>query len=371
MTDRRAVTVPPSLAKLAAVSWRVLVVGTAAWVIVLLLVELRVVFFPVFISLLLATLLAPAAAALRSRGWSRLLAAWAVLLGFLVFLGAAIAFLAPQVAGELNDVGTSVREGMESLLASLAEGPLELSRSDVDRYLDRALQRLQENSSAIAGGVISGAVLVGEIIAGILLTLVLLFFFVKDGDQMFRWLIDHLPEAQRGHARAMAESAWGALSAYVRGTALVAFVDAVLIGIALLLIGVPLVPALMVLTFLGGFFPLVGAVFAGFVAALVALVSGGLIDALLVVGVVTLIQQLEGDLLQPVLVGRVVKLHPIVVLLSLTAGAVLAGIAGAFLAVPVTAAATAIGSYLYRRGNSVVADASEGTPQRAVEGGGP
>ena len=135
------------------------------------------------------------------------------------------------------------------------------------------------------------------------------------------------------------------MGAYVRGTALIALVDAVLIGIALLLIGVPLVPALMVLTFFGAFLPLVGAVAAGVVAALVALVSGGPLDALLVVGAVTIIQQVEGDVLQPVVLGRAVKLHPVVVLLALTSGAVIAGIAGAFLAVPTTAVATAIGGY--------------------------
>jgi predicted PurR-regulated permease PerM len=314
------------------------------WLVVIALVRLRLVVLPAIIALLVSTLLAPVALWLRDHGWPRLLATWVVVLGALLVLAGTLAILGPQVADELDDLGRSVREGTERVLTWLAEGPLQLSRQEVDRYIDRALESIRQNSQAITGGILQGAVLVGEIVAGILLTLVLLFFFVKDGDSMFEWIAVRFGRHGR-HVRAVGQRAWATLGSYVRGTALIALVDAVLIGIALVLIGVPLVPVLMVLTFFGAFFPLVGAVFAGLVAALVALVANGPFDALLVAGAVTLIQQVEGDVLQPVVLGRAVRLHPIVVLLSLTAGGVLGGIAGAFLAVPVAAVLTSIGSY--------------------------
>ena len=179
--------------------------------------------------------------------------------------------------------------------------------------------------------------------------LVITFFFVKDGKQMWEWVTKHFDDSRRKDVREIGMRSWATLGAYIRGTALIALVDAVLIGIALIIVGVPLVVPLMLITFIGGFFPVVGAFTAGLVAVLVALASGGFFDALIIGAVITLIQQLEGDLLQPLILGRAVKLHPVVVLLSLTAGGILAGVAGAFLAVPTAAVAATIGNYLRNR----------------------
>ncbi|CAN5652736.1 AI-2E family transporter [soil metagenome] len=340
-----AETVPRPFAAVSGLAWRFLVVAAAGYIILLLLVKLRVVVLPVIIALFISTLLVPLAAWLRGKGWPRLLATWTVLLGSLVLIAAVFALLAPQVSDELGELGQSVRSGSEQVLAWLVDGPLNLTRAQVDGYVDRAVSRLQENSSVLTSGVLTGAVVAAEAVAGAVLTLVLVFFFVKDGDNMFSWLTTQFGAGHRHHVQAVGARAWGAMSSYVRGTAVIALVDAILIGIALLVIGVPLVVPLMVLVFFGGFFPLVGAVLAGAVAALVALVTNGPFDALLVVGAVTIIQQVEGDVLQPVVLGRAVRLHPVVILLALTAGAVLGGIAGAFLAVPVTAVATSVGSY--------------------------
>jgi predicted PurR-regulated permease PerM len=352
--------VPRALERSAAIAWRFVVLIAAAWFVVVALVRLRVVVLPVIIALLLSTLLAPLASWLAERGWPKLLATWTVVVGFLVLLTGIVVLLAPQVGSEMSTLGRDVREGSERVLEWLAEGPLELSQQEVNRYVDQAAEQLRANSSTITSGVLAGAVAVGEIVAGLLLTLVLVFFFVKDGKAMVEWTTSRLRPDQRHHARALSQRAWRALGSYVRGTALIAFVDAVLIGIALIVIGVPLVAPLMLLTFLGGFFPLVGAVLAGAVAALVALVSGGVLDALLVAGAVTIIQQVEGDVLQPVVLGRAVRLHPVVVLLSLTAGAVLGGVAGAFLAVPVTAVATAVGGYVREQSGAPHATSHEG-----------
>jgi predicted PurR-regulated permease PerM len=329
------------------------------------LVRLRLVVIPVIIALLISTLLVPLSTRLRKRGWPRLLAAWAVFLGSLLLLAGIVTVLAPQVADELDQLGESVRRGSERVIAWLVDGPLNLTRAEVDNYVDQAIERMRQNASSLTSGVLAGAVVAAEVLAGILLVLVLVFFFVKDGDNIFAWITKQFRADHRHHVQEAGRRAWDAMGAYVRGTAVIALVDAVLIGIALLIIGVPLVLPLTVLTFFGAFFPLVGAVIAGAIAALVALVSTGPLDALLVVAAVTVIQQVEGDVLQPVVLGRAVKLHPVAILLALTAGAVVAGIAGAFLAVPVTAVATAIGRYTKeqtRALEAVSAPPAEGGP---------
>jgi predicted PurR-regulated permease PerM len=187
--------------------------------------------------------------------------------------------------------------------------------------------------------VVTGALFVTELIAGLLLALVLLFFVLKDGYRIWDWIVSLVPGRRREGLREVGSASWSTLGHYLRGVASVALFDAVTIGVALAILGVPLVLPLAVLTFFGAFFPLVGAFTAGFVAALVALVSEGVVTALIVVGVITAIQQLEGDVIYPVLVGRQIRLHPVAILLVLTAGAVVAGIVGALFAVPAAAVA--------------------------------
>jgi predicted PurR-regulated permease PerM len=243
-------------------------------------------------------------------------------------------------------VGTSVKEGSTQVINYLARSPFSLSRADVDRYVDSASQEIRANRGLITSGVLAGAVKVGEVIVGLLLTFVLVFFFVKDVEGMYARFTRQFPTRRRASVYELGLKVWATLGAYVRGIALVGLVDAVLIAIALVLIDVPLVIPLALLTFFGSFLPLIGATVAGTVAALVALVSGGLIDALLVGVAILVIQQVEGHVLQPLVLGRAVKLHPVVVILALIAGAILGGIAGAFLAVPVTAVTTVVGSHL-------------------------
>jgi predicted PurR-regulated permease PerM len=315
----------------------VLVTAAAIYLVVIVLVRLRLLVLPIFIALLASTLLAPLANRLRAKRWPAVLATFAVMgAAVLLFVGL-FALLAPQVVDELDEVGDSLKKGSERVLAWLTTGPLDLEQEQIDNFVDTAAERLRENSSRITSGVVAGALVIGEAITGLLLVLVLLFFFIKDGDKISAWLLHLFAPERREVVRKMGARGWEALTGYVRGTAIIAFVDAILIGIGLFVIGVPLVVPLMVLTFLGAFFPLVGAVLAGAVAALVALVTSGPLDALLVVAVVTVIQQVEGDVLQPIVMGRSVNLHPLAVLMSLTAGAILGGIPGAFVAVPVTA----------------------------------
>lgn len=327
-------------------SWRFLIVVAALYVTAYLIVKLRVVVLPVIFALFLTAILHPLVDRLRARGWKPLLATWLVLLGFLVLLGGFGTAIGYPTSREMDDVGEKVREGSEQVLKWAAEGPLDLSEADIQRYIDQAAARLSENQGEIASGVVAGAVLVGEAIAGIILTLVLTFFFLKDGPGITAWFSRLIPRRNREHANELGRRAWTTIGKYLRGTALVALVDGILIGILLLVLGVPLVAPLALLTFIGGFFPLIGATLAGVIAALVALVTKGVFQALIVGAGILVIQQVEGDVLQPVIMGRAVRLHPVAILLALTAGAVTAGIVGAFLAVPIAAIAATTGNYL-------------------------
>ncbi len=330
----------------AAYSWRLLLVVLAGGLIIQALVHLHLVVIPVIAALFVTALLGPLAQRLKNKGWPPLLATWTVLLGAILVFAGLVAAIAPSVGAELDDVGASAGQGFEEVVDYLAESPLKLSKKDVDRYIDQAAQQVSANREKITAGVLLGAAKAVEVLTEFFLTLVLVFFFVKDGPAMFGWFESQFPRRNRRHVRALGERAWAAVGAYLRGTAVIALVDAVLIGITLLVVGVPLVAPLAVLTFFGAFFPLIGAVAAGVVAALVALVTTGVTAAAIVGGAILVIQQVEGDVLQPLVMGKAVRLHPVVILLALTAGAIVGGIVGAFLAVPVTAVAASIGNYI-------------------------
>jgi predicted PurR-regulated permease PerM len=311
-----------------------------------LIVRLKIIFIPVFVALLITTLLAPLATYLRNRGWRPLLATWAVILGSLIVLSGIVAVLVPQFTSQFDEMKTRATQGFDDVVKWLGEGPLNISEQELDRYLEQATQRIQENSDSITGGILSSITMTFEFIAGILLVFVLVFFFLKDGNQIWDWFKRQAARDNRDHIDEMGRRAWSTLTGYVRGTAFIALVDATLIGVALLMVGNPLWIPLAVITFFGAFFPIVGAVVAGAIAALVTLVTNGVADALIITAVIVLIQQIEGDVLQPVVMGKAVRLHPIVILIVLTAGAILGGIAGAFVSVPATAVAATVGNYL-------------------------
>lgn len=301
---------------------------------------------PVLGALLLATVLVPPARWLQRRSWPPALAALAVMGGAAALFAGIGALVVPTVVAELDDVGRSAGEGLDELLEWAAAGPLGLSEGEIQRTLDRALERAQASGGTLAGGLVSGAILIAEVIAGLLLAVVLVFFFVKDGERIWSWVVALFLEARRRDTEEIGRRSWGVISAYVRGLGIVASFDALLIGLALVVIGVPLVVPLMVLTFFGAFIPLVGAIVAGSMAALVALVAVGPLAALLVLGAIVVVQQVEGDLVYPLVVGRALDLHPVAILLTVTAGAVLAGVVGALLAVPAAAVAWTVTTYL-------------------------
>lgn len=334
---RRPVAVPRSLAVLSELGWRFLVCVAALVVIVYGLWQLRLVLLPVFVAMLAATILAPGAVWLRRRGVPRTLATAIVYIAGLAFVGIVVWRIAPATIHEFDELGRQVSGGIGEVGDWASSGPLGLSEGDVQDAVDEVSRAVQDRAEEIASGAVTGALVAAQVLAGILLTLVVTFFLVRDGDRMWDWVVGLMPEHRRDTVHAAGQEGWRVLSGFVRGVTVIATIDAVAIGLALWIIGVPLVMPLALLTFMLAFIPIVGAFTAGAAAALVALVSNGWFDALLVVAAIIAVQQLEGNLLYPVIVGHTVSLHPVAVLVCVGAGAILGGIIGAFLAVPIAA----------------------------------
>lgn len=333
--------VPPALVASSDVVWRSAVVAAGALSVVWVLLELRVITVSVLVALLVTTVLYPPVAALRRRGWPPLAATWAVMLGALVTLVSGVALLVPGFLDQTDELDRRIDEGITEIEDWLETGPLGITDPDLRSAIDSAVDRMLASDPA---ALIDGVTLAAEALAGALLALVMVFFFVKDGQRIMDWAAGHIPESRRHMAARAGAAGWAALGAYMRGTVVVGLVNGTVIGIGLAVLGVPLALPLAIITALSAFFPLVGAVVAGTLAALVALVSGGVVDAAIVVALTIAVQQIEGDVLSPLVMGRALRLHPLVILLSLTIGAVTAGLLGAFLAVPLTGVIVAASS---------------------------
>jgi len=342
--------VPAWLDTLAALTWRLLVVLAGVAGVIFLTTRLYLVSLPVVLALILATMAVPPARRLERRGVPRLIAAVLVVVGgTMAFVGGLVA-LVPAFTRQVAALGPTLTEGFDRVLAWLEASPLGIDRAELEVLVTDALGGITEFSGTIVTQVGSIALVVGEILTALILAVVLLFFFVKDGEQIVGWCIARTPARMRNDLRAAGARGWGALAGYVRGTAAIALIDAVGIGIGLLVLGVPLVLPLTLLVFIGGFVPVIGAFLSGLLAVLVALAAGGLPTALIVLAVVVGVQQLESNVLQPMIMRRAVSLHPVVILGVLTAGTVIVGVIGAFLAVPLAATLAAVGNELRLRG---------------------
>ncbi|MGI8632245.1 MAG: AI-2E family transporter [Solirubrobacterales bacterium] len=344
MNRERATGVPRWLLAAGGISWRLIVLAAALALVGYVVVRLRVVVVPVVIALFLTSVLYRPAAWLRGKGLPNALAAVGVVLAAVGLVVAVVLIVAPSVSGQFGNIGSAAQDGVRQVGTSLADTPLGLSRAEVDKTINNGINQVREQSGSLARGLVSGAAFFLELLGGLTLALVLTVFFIKDGEMMWRWLVGRIPRGQRDTVRQMGQSGWDVLSSYLSGIAIVATVDAVLIGVALAIIGVPLVVPLAVLTFVAAFFPIIGAFFAGLVATLVALVTKGGLAAALVFGAIAIVQQIDGNLLNPIVVGRALNLHPVVILLAVTGGGVLAGVVGALFAVPLTAVAYTVAS---------------------------
>ncbi|ANN21468.1 AI-2E family transporter [Amycolatopsis orientalis] len=342
--------VPRGLRIGAALSWRFIVVIAALYVIVFLIGYLSVVVIPLSIALLLAALLAPAVSKLTALKFPRGLAAGIVLIAGLAVLGGLLTFVVAQFSSGLPELQKQLTESLNQIKVWLIDGPLHLRQEQIQEFINQAIGFLQNNQASITTTALTTAGTVGEIVTGFILTLFILIFFLSGGEQIWKFLVLGVPGRVRNRVDVAGRRGFASLVSYVRATAAVAVVDAVGIGVGLAIVGVPLVIPLATLVFLGAFIPIIGAVIAGAVAVLIALVTKGVVGALIVLAIVIGVMQLESHVLQPILLGRAVKLHPLAVVLAITAGLVAAGIAGALLSVPLLAVLNAgIRSLLHER----------------------
>jgi len=349
--DERGPTVPPALAAVAGWSWRFLVIGAALAAVFLLLVRLYVVVVPVVLALFLAAVLEPLVAKLRARRIPSALAATIVFVGTLAVLAGSLAWVGTSVAGQFDDLGQQLDKAVDDAKDWARGDPLNLSAERVDE-IERSVRDAAEGAGGgLAQQAAGQAQAAGEVLGGIALFLFTLFFVLKDGARMADWLRQRLPAASGPDVVTLTRRARQIMRQYVVATAATGLIDGVLIGLALWLIGVPLVVPLAVLTVLGGFVPIVGATVAGLVAAMVALVTNGVGSAVLVVAATIAVQQIEGNLLQPLILERAVRLHPLVTVWAVAAGLVVGGILGAFIAVPLVAIGVAAGSQYRSRAN--------------------
>ncbi len=363
-TDAGA-TVTPGMRIAAAWSWRFLVVVAAAAVVLFVLAFLSEITIPIAIALLLNSLLNPVRRWLMVKGWRPHLASTVVfIVGLLLVVGLIFVVVRQFVTGA-PDLAAKAGGGVEKVQDWLVNGPLQLSQEQIDGGIESMRQALVDNKDALTSGALNTATSVGHVVTGLVLVLFTLFFFLRDGERIWAWLLRLAPVRARARVGGAASHAWTTLGGYVRATVRVAFVDAIGIGAGLLVLGVPLAIPLTALVFLASFVPIIGALLSGGVAILVALVTVGFVKALILLAVVIAVQQLEGHVLQPILLGRAVSLHPLAVALSIAAGVVVSGIVGALLAVPLAATVNAAVKYL--AGRAAPAETRDKVEQRLDE----
>lgn len=330
----------------AAWAWRILVVAAALYVLVRFIAVIQIVVIPVVVSFMLAALLQPAAAWLSRRGLPRTLNSVLVLVaGLAIMIGTLTAVIRALIRG-IADLSDQVSEGLEEIQRWLVNGPLNLSERQLDDAVTSLQEALRNNQDVLTSGAFDTATTVAHVVGGFFLVLFTTFFFLKDGEQIWSFLLRFSPASSRQVVNEAGRRAWRTLIAYVRAQVVVAFVDAVGIGLAVYLLGVPLALPLAALVFLGAFIPIIGATLSGAIAVLVALVAEGPIAALVLLGLVIAVQQLEGHVLQPLIMGRAVSVHPLAVVLAIAAGLVTAGIIGALVAVPLVAMINTAAGYL-------------------------
>ena len=374
--DRHPVGVPTTLRTASEWAWRSLVIALAIILALYLLVRLRLIVFPVIVALFITALLAPTVRRLQNNGMRRGTATVIVFVGSLLVLIGLAVLLGRIFANGISDITDNVQRAVDDGKEWLAGPPFRFDQQDFQNLGDNIKQSLERNRDRIFSGAIGTATIVGEIVTGIVLTLFTTFFFLYDGERIWRWIVSLFPSRAIPHVTESGKRAWTTLTGYIRGTILIALVDGSCIALVLLILRVPLAIPLGVFVFFGAFVPLVGATITGVVAVLVALVTKGVVTALLVLAGIIAVQQLEGHVLQPFVLGRFVRVHPLAVVLGITAGAVLAGIGGAIIAVPLVAIINAVGKYFVEVAREA-AEAAEGEEEeeegsgRAIARSGP
>jgi predicted PurR-regulated permease PerM len=329
--------VEPLVRKTAAWAWRLLVILAAFVAVLWVLQRLEVIVVPVLLALMISALLVPAVDWLDRRGLPRGGAVAVVLLVGFAILGGILAFVIIQFVYGLPGLTEQVTRSIETTRRWLIEGPAHLRGEQIDNAGNAAIQALHNNQAKLTSGALSTAATITELVTAAVLALFTLIFLLYGGRNIWQYVTKLFPVDVRERVREAGHAGYGSLIGYVRATFLVALTDAAGVGTGLAIMGIPLALPLASLVFLGAFIPLVGAVIAGFLAVIVALLAKGIVYALITLGLLIVVNQLEAHLLQPLVMGRAVSIHPLAVVLAISTGGVLAGIVGALLAVPTVA----------------------------------
>ena len=340
--------VPRWLRVTAGWSWRLLLVAALLYVAARVASAIYLVIVPCAAAILLTALLQPLAARLRRLGLGPLAATWCTLLLAFALIGGAVWLVTTRVEAEYPSLVVQVKHTTTVIQNWLAGRPFHIRTGNLDKTLNSLGNYLSTHRSVLEGTVLTGGRIVAEILAGVVLCFFVSFFLIKDGDRIWAWLTSRLAPERKRRADVAGQAAWQAVVYYVRGTVAVAAIHAVVMGVTLTIMGAPLVAPLVLIMFLAAFIPLIGVLIAGTLAILVVLASKGIIAAVIVLGIMIVMNQLEGHLLQPQVVGKMVRLHPLAVILVLAVAGVVAGIAGAVVAVPITAAITSASRALQR-----------------------
>ena len=330
-------SVPQGLVITAAYAWRIAIIGVVVFAIFTALATLTTIVLPLAIAVLICAPLERSVTRLQRRGVSRGLGAGIVLLTFVTVILGLVTVAGGTIVAGFDDLKREALAGFDKFLDWLTTGPLQLDQAQIDNWVNTATAWLQNNWAGIANGALSVTGTIGTMLAGIAIALLALFFFLRDGRSMWLWTIQTFTGRNAPQVDNAGRNAWITLRRYTQTSAFVAFVDALGIAIAAWLLGIPLVFPIFIMVFLFSFIPLFGATISGVIAVAVALVDGGWTTALIMVGAVILVQQIEGSILYPWLFGKAVSIHPMVVLISVATGTLVAGLFGAVVAVPLVA----------------------------------
>ena len=336
--SRRGPPVHPVIATAGAYAWRLIAIGIVGWALLELITVLWVLLLAGAVAVLLSRALDPVANALRRLRWPNALVAAVTLLGFLAVMAGIVALLVPSIVEEFSDLGPTLEDAVDDLEDWLVDdSPFDVDRRDIADFREQGREWISDNAQSQTGTVVSGTMMAVEVITGLLLALITTFFILKDGPRFSRWMLGFVPDGRQPLARRLAARSWQTLGGYLRGSATLGVIEGIIIGTTVWLVGGALAIPVAVITFFAAFLPFAGAVLAGTVAVLVTLVTSGPAAALIVLIVAVAVQQFDNDLLAPVVFGKNLELHALVVLGAIVAGSTLFGVFGAVLAVPVTA----------------------------------
>ncbi|BBX64597.1 AI-2E family transporter [Mycobacterium saskatchewanense] len=330
-------SVEPLVRKAAAWAWRLLVILAAFLALLWVVEKLEVIVVPVLVALLLSALLVPVVDWMDRRGLPRGGAVALVLLGGFGILGGILAFVINQFIDGLPGLTEQISRSIDSTRRWLIQGPAHLRSEQIDNAGNAAIEAVHNNQSKLTSGALATAATITELVTAAVLVLFTLIFFLYGGRNIWLYVTKIFPTDVRERVLEAGSAGYSSLIGYVRATFLVALTDAAGVGTGLAIMHIPLALPLASLVFLGAFVPLVGAVVAGFLAVVVALLAKGVVYALITLGVLIAVNQLEAHILQPLVMGRAVSIHPLAVVLAISTGGVLAGIVGALLAVPTVA----------------------------------